>query len=127
MNQKDKLEEATRLALQGKLNEDSNGTEVELNGLKRTLSSQDEVDCFNVVKRSIDILDTFVVDWNVMLSQFGQKAYVVFRTRDGKGEFEVDFSTNTFGKVDKIETTFSNQEITDSFMKLLTLLRENLL
>lgn len=122
------LQEATMRALQGKLTEDTQneikGTEVELHGIKRTLYSQDEVDCFNAMKRTVDVLDTFVTNWNISLSMGTSYAYCVFKTRDGQGEFEVTFSTESFGKVENIKTTFSSQNVTDNFIKLASLLKD---
>ena len=91
--------------------------EVDINGYRGTLYSQDEIDCFDAIARTIKGLEKNVTNWNVSFFP-SPKAYVDFTTDDGEGTFEVIFSTDTFGTVEKVETRYSNQNITYDFIKL---------
>lgn len=92
--------------------------EVTLGNITRKLYSEDEINLFNVIKNRLHGLEEYVVNFRVDF--FGTpKAYVEFGLPDNNtSAFEVVFDTESFGKVNSIETTYSNQEITTDFLNL---------
>ena len=103
------------------LKEDNNfkETEVKLGMVSRTLYSQDELDLFNVIKNRLHGIEDYVVGFNINLTLGNKYAYVVFGLAASTDSvFEVVFNTESFGKVDSVKTTYSNQEITVDFLNL---------
>ena len=103
------------------LKEDNNfkETKVKLGMVSRTLYSQDELDLFNVIKNRLHGIEDYVVGFNINLTLGNKYAYVVFGLAASTDSvFEVVFNTESFGKVDSVKTTYSNQEITVDFLNL---------
>ena len=103
------------------LKEDNNfkETKVKLGMVSRTLYSQDELDLFNVIKNRLHGIEDYVVGFNINLTLGNKYAYVVFGLAASTDSvFEVVFNIESFGKVDSVKTTYSNQEITVDFLNL---------
>lgn len=100
------------------LNEETQDQTVVLGNVKGRVYGQDELDCFNAMKNTVKGLEQYVAGFYIMLDQGLQNASITFQTKDGKNEFEVFFDTESFGKVTKVQTTFSNQDITQEFLTL---------
>ena len=103
------------------LKEDNNfkETKVKLGMVSRTLYSQDELDLFNVIKNRLHGIEDYVVGFNINLTLGNKYAYVVFGLAASTDSvFEVVFNTESFGKVNSVKTTYSNQEITVDFLNL---------
>lgn len=99
------------------LNEETSSQTVTLGNVKGKVYGQDELDCFNAIKNKIHGLESNVTALNIDL-MLEDNTYIEFKTNDGAGEFIVIFSNKTFGKVINVQTTFSNQEITQDFLTL---------
>lgn len=99
------------------LNEETSSQTVTLGNVKGKVYTQDELDCFNAIKNKIHGLESNVTALNIDL-MLEDNTYVEFKTDDGAGEFIVIFSNENFGKVTNVQTTFSNQEITQDFLTL---------
>lgn len=98
---------------------DNKEIKVELGNAKRVLYSQDELDLFNVIKNRIHGLEPYVTNFNITLSFGTPTAYVEFGTSNSnKSAFDVMFDTENFGKVNRVTTTYSNQEVTSDFVNL---------
>ena len=92
---------------------------VTLGNVTRDLYSQDELDLFNVIKNRLHGIEGYVVGFNINLTLGNKYAYVVFGLAASTDSvFEVVFNTESFGKVDSVKTTYSNQEITVDFLNL---------
>lgn len=91
---------------------------VTLGNITRDLYSEDELNLFNVIKNRLHGIEDYVVNFNVDF--FGTpRAYVEFGLPNSNtSAFEVVFDTESFGKVNSIKTTYSNQEITTDFLNL---------
>ena len=91
---------------------------VTLGNVTRDLYSEDELNLFNVIKNRLHGIEDYVVNFNVDF--FGTpRAYVEFSLPDNNtSAFEVVFDTESFGKVNSVKTTYSNQEITTDFSNL---------
>lgn len=91
---------------------------VTLGNITRELYSEDEVNLFNVIKNRLHGLEEYVVNFRVDF--FGTpSAYVEFGLANSRESvFEVVFDTESFGKVNSVKTTYSNQEITVDFLNL---------
>ena len=103
------------------LKEDNNfkETKVKLGMVSRTLYSQDELDLFNVIKNRLHGIEDYVLGFNINLTLGNKYAYVVFGLAASTDSvFEVVFNTESFGKVNSVKTTYSNQEITVDFLNL---------
>lgn len=92
---------------------------VTLGTISRTLYSQDEIDLFNIIKRTLHGLESYVINFSINLSLGEHIAYVLFGLPGSRDSvFEVEFDTENFGKAKSVKTTYSNQEITTDFLNL---------
>lgn len=99
------------------LNEETSSQTVVLGNARAYVYTQDELDCYNAIKNRLQGLESNVTALNIDL-MLQDHTYVEFKTDDGAGEFIVIFSNENFGKVINVQTTFSNQEITQDFLTL---------
>ena len=95
----------------------------EINGVKRSLYWEAEKNCFDAMVNTIKGLEKYVTNWGIDFLGGRKESYIEFGTT-GQSQFIVKFDGNTFGKVDKVETTYSNQEVTTEFVKLAEQLSE---
>ena len=71
------------------------------------------------IKNRLHGIEDYVVGFNINLTLGNKYAYVVFFfAASTDSVFEVVFNTESFGKVDSVKTTYSNQEITVDFLNL---------
>lgn len=111
------VDETINLLNKRTLKEDSRSQTVEIGNARAYVYTQDQLDCYNAIKNRLQGLESNVTAFNIDL-MLQDHTYVEFKTDDNAGEFIVIFSTEDFGKVLNVQTTFSNQEITQDFLTL---------
>lgn len=111
------VDETINLLNKRTLQEDSKSQTVEIGNARAYVYTQDQLDCYNTIKNRLQGLESNVTAFNIDL-MLQDHTYVEFKTDDNAGEFVVIFSNEDFGKVLNVQTTFSNQEITQDFLTL---------
>lgn len=96
------------------LTEADSNFEVELNGIKMKVKSEDEVNLFNTIKRSLKGLEDKVQAFDVNLKE---DTYVIFGN-SSEQEFAVEYDNNTFGKIKSITTVADHLSLTKEFISL---------
>ena len=111
------VDETINLLNKRTLQEDSKSQTVEIGNARAYVYTPDQLDCYNAIKNRLKGLESNVTSFNIDL-MLQDHTYVEFKTDDNAGEFVVIFSNEDFGKVLNVQTTFSNQEITQDFLTL---------
>ena len=111
------VDETINLLNKRTLQEDSKSQTVEIGNARAYVYTEDQMACYNAIKNRLHGLESNVTAFNIDL-MLQDHTYVEFKTDDNAGEFVVIFSNEDFGKVLNVQTTFSNQEITQDFLTL---------
>lgn len=92
---------------------------IEFNGIKRKVYSKDDLEQWQTIEREIKYLEKYVK--HIFIGTGNDSMEVTFgdpNSNLNETMFKLVFDSNLFGRVSKVETTFSNQEVNETFVYL---------